>query len=75
MVPHSILSGKSLFSHENKYLHEARPGISCGIPTQVYMTRVILHNSRLSCELPYLDPCTIHVNDYQHDKPQIQSRW
>ena len=37
-------------SHGNKNLHKMRCGISQGIHTQVYMTHVILHDSRLSRE-------------------------
>ena len=50
----------SIITCGNKILHVTRRGISCGIYTRVYTTRVICMARLLAMEASY----TIHVNDY-----------
>ena len=56
----------SIITHGIKILHLTRCGVSRGIYTQVYMTRVIYTGRLLAMEASY----TIHDNDYWHDKSQ-----
>ena len=50
----------STISHGNKSLHVKRCGISHGIYTPIYMTRVIYMARLVPVEVSY----TIHENDY-----------